>query len=85
MVWGFMNIMDKFVVMRKVKNPLGYSAMVGAVNIAYGLIMALALNWSGLSMKDILMPVIPGIFIGLQLYLYFGILEKERICICWKR
>ena len=78
-VWGFSNILDKYVIVHKVKNPLSFAVVAAVVNIVIGLVLAVFLDWSGVSFMDYLYPVIAGFLLGLQFYFYFLILQKEDV------
>jgi len=77
LVWAFMNILDKYVVTRKVKQPLSFAVLAGIVNILFGILLGIFLDWSNIGIKDMIFPAIAGIFLGLQFYIYFLILQKE--------
>jgi drug/metabolite transporter (DMT)-like permease len=76
-IWGFMNIFDKTVLSHKVKNTLGYSILAGIVNITFGLIIVLALNWKNVSWNSLLFPILAGIISGAYYYLYFWLMNKH--------
>ena len=76
-VWALMNVMDKYVLSHRVQNPLSYAAVVGIVNIVYGVILASFLSWSNIRMQHILSPVLTGTFLGLYVYAYFKVLQSE--------
>lgn len=75
--YALMNTLDKFTVAHKVKNALSFSAVVGLVNILYALIVAIFLDWTAVSFKQMIFPAAAGIFIGIEVYLYYIILKKE--------
>jgi drug/metabolite transporter (DMT)-like permease len=77
--FGLMGIIDKFVVSRKVKKPLSFAIITGAVNLVIGSVIALFLNWNGIGLSDIIFPAAAGIFIGSQFFTYFYIVSKEDI------
>ena len=78
-IWGTMNILDKYVIANKVKRALGYAVVAGIVNLFLGIVLALFIDWSGMTAKDLLFPAIAGILLGLQLCFYFLILQKEDV------
>lgn len=78
-IFALMNVLDKFVISRKVKNPLSFSVIAGMVNFLFGLILASFLQWSGLRVIDLFLPAIVGIMTGLNFFLYYAILRTEDI------
>ncbi len=78
-IWGFMNVLDKFVVSYRVKNPLSFTIVAGIVNLAIGIILALFLNWSNITLSDLFFPAIAGLIFGSQFFLYYHMLGKEEI------
>lgn len=78
-IWGFMNILDKFVISHKVKNPLSFSVVAGIVNLGIGSIIALCLDWSGVTKTDIFFPALVGVLLGSQFFLYYHLLGKEDV------
>jgi len=79
LVFGFMNVMDKYVISKKVKTVLSYTALAGFVNIGIGIILSLFLDWSGIALKDMILPSIAGILFGSQFFFYFIMLKKEDV------
>src|SRR5262249_52990992 len=77
--WALMNVLDKFVLSEKVKNPLSFAAVAGIVNILYGFILALTLNWSNIGLQDVFSSIATGALLGLQFYVYFTILKHEDV------
>src|SRR5437016_1194511 len=77
--WALMNVLDKFVISQKVKNALSFAAVAGIVNILYGFILALSLDWSNVGFEAMLCPVVTGALLGLQFYVYFIILQREDV------
>lgn len=78
-VWGLMNIMDKFVVEKKVHNSLSFAVIAGGVNVCFGLIIALFLSWNSISFYQILFPLLTGFLFGLSFYLYYYLISKEEV------
>lgn len=78
-IWGLMNVLDKFVVSRKVKNPLSFAIVAGIVNLAIGLGLAFFLDWSAISFNDLVFPAIAGAIFGSQFFLYYYLLGKEDV------
>ncbi|MDD5749448.1 MAG: EamA family transporter [Patescibacteria group bacterium] len=78
-IWGFMNVLDKFVVSHRVKNTLSFTIVAGIVNLAIGIILALFLNWTNIAINDLLFPAIAGLIFGSQFFLYYYMLGKEDV------
>lgn len=77
---ALMNITDKYVISRRVRKPMSYAVVEGAVNLALGLLLALCLDWSVVSSyKVLLYPSIAGVIYGLQYYLYYHLLAREDV------
>ena len=76
-IWGFMNVLDKFVISHKVKNSLSFTVVAGIANIAIGILLALFLDWRGISFVDLLSPAIAGSIFGLHFFIYYYALGKE--------
>ena len=74
---GLMNVADKFVVSHRVKRAFGYTIYVGAFNLLLGAIIALFLNWSKVTLTDLWLPIIVGVFYGASAYLYYAVMDKE--------
>lgn len=70
-VWGFMNVLDKYIIVHKVKHPIGFAAVAGMVNITLGLILALFLDWSSINALSLIFPIISGGLLGMQIYWYY--------------
>lgn len=78
-IWGFVSILDKFVVSHKVKNPLSFTVVAGIVNFGIGIILALFLNWNGIINTNLIFPAIAGLIFGYQYFLYYYLLKKEDV------
>lgn len=78
-IFGFMNVFDKTIVSHKVKKPLTYTSIAGLINLFIGIILAIFLDWEGITLNSMIFPVLAGILFGVQFYLYFIILSKEDI------
>jgi uncharacterized membrane protein len=74
-----MNVLDKFVISHRVRNPLTYASVAGIVNILYGLTLASFLSWSNIRLQDMLPPVVTGALLGLHFYFYFNTLQNEDV------
>jgi len=75
-IWGFMNVLDKYVVSKKVKRALSFTIVTGVVNLIFGLILILFLKWN-FQLKDYIYPAIAGMLLGSQFFSYYIILKKE--------
>jgi uncharacterized membrane protein len=78
-LWGFMNVVDKYMIAHRVKTPLSYAMIVAGINILYAGIIGLFLHWSGYGWKDLIWPIFPGILLGAQVFFYYTLLEKEDV------
>jgi transporter family protein len=77
LLYGLMNILDKYVVAHKVKKPLSFAVLAGILYIPTGLILAAFLNWTGYTFIDYLFPILSGLIIGVNTFVYYAILKKE--------
>jgi len=78
-IFGLMNTVDKYVIAHKVRKPLGFAVVAGAVTCFLGIILALFLDWNGIAIKQMIAPAIAGIFMGSQFFVYYLIIKKEDI------
>ena len=76
-IWGFINIIDKFVLSHRVKGLLGYTSIVGVITIVFGGVLALFLDWSAFSFMDLLFPAIAGVLFGSSYFIYYLLMDKE--------
>jgi len=63
--------------MHKVRNILCFAILAGIANCCFGLIIASFIDWSGITISHLLFPIFAGIFLGLELWLFYFVLEKE--------
>jgi uncharacterized membrane protein len=78
-ILGLMNILDKFVITKKVKRPMSFVIIAGLVNLSLGLLLAVFLDWSILTFKTLLFPALAGLLFGSQFFLYYRLLRKEDV------
>jgi drug/metabolite transporter (DMT)-like permease len=78
LVWALMNVIDKYVISRRVIKPLGYAALGGFVNLFLGLIFAIFSDWN-FPTTAFISPAISGILLGSQFFFYYTLLSKEDI------
>jgi drug/metabolite transporter (DMT)-like permease len=76
-IWGLMNVIDKFIVSKKVKNTLSFTAVVAIVNIIFGLIFAAFIDWKNIDFSSSTSSIIAGILYGSQFFFYYYILSKK--------
>lgn len=77
LVWALMNVIDKIVLSRRVRDPLAYMVVAGLVNILYGGALALTADWHGVRAQDLSSASATGVCLGLQFYCYFTVLQAE--------
>jgi len=77
--WGLMNVLDKFVIMHKVKNPISFAFIAGMVHLAIGILLALFLGWHGFTIRELWPAALAGILLGSQFYFYYLMLAKEDV------
>jgi drug/metabolite transporter (DMT)-like permease len=70
-LYAFMNVVDKHIADKRAKNINVYPVLAGLAVIFYGLIMSFFLDWNGISLQDLIFPILVGVCSGLTLYVYF--------------
>lgn len=75
--YAFVNIFDKYIVSYRVKKPLGMSAISFIPLLLAGLVMIIISDWSNISINLFIVPIICGIFVGVQYYSYFFLIKHE--------
>ena len=75
-IWGFMNLIDKFIISHRVKNVQSFAFIAAFINFLSGIVLALFLSWN-YNLKDLFPSLISGIIMGTQFYIYYLIVEKE--------
>ena len=78
-VWGLMNLLDKIILSNRVKKSLSYAIVAGIVNLSFGIILYLFLDWHNLSIKDYIFPAISGLFLGSGFFAYYYVLKRENV------
>jgi drug/metabolite transporter (DMT)-like permease len=78
-LWGLMNVWDKYVVEHRVKNPLSYSLVDGLIMFIAASAAILLLDWRGVTLEGMLIPAGIGIFYGIETTAYYFILKKEDV------
>lgn len=78
-VMAFVNTFDKFLIVKRVKSTLGYTAVAGIAVLILGVILSLFLDWSSINFIDSWPAVVSGIIFGLQYFLYYQILKKADV------
>lgn len=76
---ALMNITDKYVISSRVRKPISYAVVEGAVNLILGVMLALCLDWSAVTLRVMLYPTIAGVIFGTQYYIYYHLLAKEDV------
>ncbi len=76
---ALMNITDKYVISSRVRKPMSYAVVEGAVNLILGVMLALCLDWSVVTLRVMLYPAIAGVIFGAQYYIYYHLLAKEDV------
>lgn len=51
-LWALMNVVDKYVISKKVKSTLSYTAIVGLTNLMLAIIVGSFLDWSNIAGKS---------------------------------
>ena len=72
-----MNLFDKYVVSKRVKKPLAYTAIAGFVPLLYGLLLATFVSWDGTRLAALFPSIVAGLVMGVNYYFYYFILNRE--------
>ncbi len=78
-IFAFMNVLDSYIVKKRVKHVMGFAVVSGITNIFLGIILVLFLDWSAYSLFDLRFSILAGAMFGIQLYFYYVILEKHDV------
>lgn len=78
-IWAAVNVFDKYLVEHKVKHTFGFSIVSGFVYIILGSVISIFLDWSGIKLSDMIFPILAGLFLGVQLYIYYHANKKADI------
>jgi drug/metabolite transporter (DMT)-like permease len=77
LLFGIMNILDKYVVSHRVKKPMGFAVIVTLFTMIVGIIIALFVNWNGIDFNWLIFPLIVGVIGGINIFLYYTVMQKE--------
>lgn len=77
LIWGFMNILDKYVVSHRVKRPLGFAVYTTWMSLLMGLIISFFVNWEGVGLNNLSYPIFTGVIGGLYFFAYYFVMQKE--------
>ncbi len=77
MVWGVMNVLDKYVIAHRVKSALGFTTVAAAVNLGIGVIFALCTSWTEVQLYDLSFPIAAGVLFAFQMVIYYLLMQKE--------
>lgn len=75
--YALMNVIDKYIVVHKVRNTLSYAPVVGLATIIYAGTLAFFLDWNQINFSGIMFPLITGALLTIQTYLYLFMLRKQ--------
>ncbi len=78
-LWGLMNVWDKYAVEHRVKNPLSFSLVDGVILFIAASAAILLLDWNSVTLESLLIPAGIGIFYGVETAFYYIMLKKEDV------
>ncbi len=78
-LWGIMNVYDKYVISCRVKSPRGYTAVVGITNLCIAVFFGIFLDWSQITLLNLLFPALTGFCLGIAAFFYILTLEKDDV------
>ena len=79
LIWAVVSIIDKYVLLKLVKNPLIPAMVLGVVGLLATVIIYLFQGFQPLSFFNIALAFLAGIFIALMWILYFKAVKMEEI------
>jgi len=77
LLFGIMNVLDKYVISHRVKKPMGFAVVVAWLTLLVGITISLFINWGGIYFNWLIFPLIIGVIGGVNLFLYYIIMQKE--------
>lgn len=77
--YALLNVVDKYIISKHVKHILGYSVISGLLIAIFGFGLALFLDWSGVTLKSIIFPIITGLLSAVTIYLYYYVISKADV------
>lgn len=78
-LWGAMNVIDKYIIHKKVKHPMSYTPVVGIVTMLVGVVLGLFLEWQQVTILSILFPALAGFFLAFAAFFYILLLEDQDV------
>lgn len=78
-LWVGAALLDKFIVYKRVKNVLAYTAVTGIITLLFSGGLSLLISWEGIVLADVLLPLLAGALMGVFVYLYLWILQEEDV------
>jgi len=77
LLYGLVNIFDKYIVSSRMRSPKSYIALVGIIHLIAGLALLFLLDLSKLTLNDYFIAIALGSLYGIQLLFYFILLSRE--------
>lgn len=74
-----MNVIDKYIIHKKVKHATGYTVVVGLATLLIAIGIGIFLPWDGVAFSDLWFPLIAGVALGLSAFCYIILLENEDV------
>jgi len=78
-LYAFMNVVDKHIVDKRVRNIKVYPLFAGLSVMIYGIILSLFIDWGGISLVDMAFPALVGLCSGLVLYVYYSGMKESDV------
>ena len=75
--WSIAVLIDKYILVHKVKSTWSYSAVTGLVTLAFAAILTLFFDWSTVTLAQLVFPALTGIMVGIFTFAYLFTLEQE--------
>ncbi len=77
--WAATNLIDKYIISRKVTNEITYLPVFGLANFIFGVVLALVLDWSVIHPSMLFFPAIAGIAYAVGTVFYLRLLKREDV------
>lgn len=75
-IFAFMNTLDKFIVLKKIKSTVGFTALAGIATLFFGIVLSLFLDWNEVGIIEIWPAAVSGIIFGAQYFLYYKVMSR---------
>jgi len=78
-IWSVVNIFDKYIVSKLVEKPIVPVIVMGSIGLIVSVAIFLTLGFQPLSVANILLAILAGVFYVLMTFLYFHAIKIEEV------